>query len=261
MLKYVSDLHLEHISLSNNKVKNIYLNNIYPTNYIALLGDIGNLTNNNLRIFLEQCSKNYDKVLYVPGNHEYWCDKKYNINEIKLKLQSICDKQNIILLDNNTCYIENIKFIGTTLWSKIRDHNIEKNKNNGNYKNIINIDGIPITPHITNIFNDIAIKFIQKEIDTEHTCILLTHYPPIYCEPQNNQYTSHPKYYGKHNYEGYHTNIEHIIDNPIVACLYGHTHYCNKFYRNNILYASNQLGYSKKSNFKLNQCIRLTKYI
>jgi len=260
----VSDLHLEYNFLTNTIIKNIYSNKIHPTKYIALIGDIGNYNNNNnLNNFIKYCSQNYDKVLYVPGNHEYWSNDKYTMAEIKIKLNEICNKHNVTLLDNNICYINNTKFIGSTLWSYVGNTHKQKIQTYfGNFKNIYKNKSTLLTIDDTNNFNKDAIKFIQNELNNtdlipnNKQCILLTHYAPIYCNPNLNQYTSNPIFYEKYAYDVYHSNIEYLIKKPITTCLYGHTHYCSKFYRNNILYCSNQLG-KNDPNFDLSSHIEI----
>lgn len=257
MLKYISDLHLEYKLLNNQTIKNIYSNKINPTKYLALIGDIGNFNNDNLVHFIKYCSQNYDKIIYVPGNHEYWSNNKYTMQEIKNKLQELCTTNNVLFLDNNICKLHNITFIGSTLWSSINFVNNMFIKN-GNYKNIHIDKSKLLTSTDTNLFNKQAIEYIQNRItnSTDKT-VLLTHYPPIYCKPSLNQYTSDPSYFGKPSYKPYHNNIEHIIKEPIKVCIYGHTHYNGEFNRNNILYVSNQLSSKSGPSFSLSKCINL----
>ena len=255
MLKYVSDLHLEYKYLNSTTIKNIYNNKINPTKYLALVGDIGNFTNNNLTDFLKHCSHSYDKVLYVPGNHEYWSDR-YTLDEINTKLEEHCSNNNIAFLNNSTYTINNTKFIGSTLWSQIKVYNTINIKG-GNYKNIYKDKSILLTPHDTSSYNITATKFIKDNTVHNGPVILLTHYPPIHCDPKNNQYTSDPVYYNKFGYDAYHSNIESIIKDPVKVCIYGHTHYNSKFTRNNIIYRSNQLGRKVLLDFTLTDSINI----
>ena len=69
--------------------------------------------------FLNDCSKNYDKVLYVKGNHEFY---GYNYEGAHKKiLDNLPD--NFHLLENETIKIGNVNFIGFTFWTDFRKEN------------------------------------------------------------------------------------------------------------------------------------------
>lgn len=256
ILRYVSDLHLE-------KRKTIYHPKLIPLwdfkqngeeYYLALLGDIGNPYDENLIIFFDNIYPKYNKIFYVTGNHEYY---NYNVYPEKTKekfdekLKMICSKYpNIILMNNSIYDVDNIRFIGSTLWSYIPNehrvhigrylndyHLIKKYYPGSDYVININIDD-------TNTWNKECISFIKKSIDeTDKLCIILTHHAPLFSDSDKNYYTAHPKYLaGKNNY-AFHNNLEELLKAPVIAWLYGHTHYASKFVINNVIVATNQLGY------------------
>ena len=68
-LQILSDLHLEN---RNEDIK--YNDFIIPNknNILALLGNISSPYDNKLEDFLKWCSYNFYKVLYIPGNSEYY---------------------------------------------------------------------------------------------------------------------------------------------------------------------------------------------
>lgn len=256
ILRYVSDLHLE--------IRNTHLHpKLFPlwnfksgpndTYNLALLGDIGNPYHESLSNFLGQISPKYSKIFYVPGNHEYHnykVEPNRSVDEFKTKLKQICDGfPNIVLMDNATYDLNNIKIIGTTLWSNIPNayaekiepflndyHMIIKNKNNENNK---------ITVDDTNKWNVEALKFIEQEIKTDKPCIVLTHHAPLSCDEYA---TADPKYSFKMTNYAFHNNLLHLFDFPIRAWLYGHTHYASSFKVNDIVVATNQLGYASEEN-------------
>lgn len=100
ILRYVSDLHLEmRQTINHPKLLPLWkfkkdLNDRY---FLALCGDIGNPSNPNLREFLANVSVVYEKIFYIPGNHEYYnwqvpIEKSWN--EIHKDLESICNEFN-----------------------------------------------------------------------------------------------------------------------------------------------------------------------
>jgi predicted phosphodiesterase len=261
ILRYASDLHLE-MKSSIIRPKLLPLWNFNRSEddvyYLALLGDIGNPFHPNLKLFLEKVSAVYKKIYYVPGNHEYY---NFNVNpnksilQFKQKLLDIIEKfPNIILLDNKTDNLDEIKIIGSTLWSNVPSvdaayigeaindyHLIKKEDSNGNLTKI--------TVNDTNTWNSEAIEFISKEISsTNNSCIVLTHHAPLFSDEDNNRYTADPKYlYGENN-SAFHNDLQQLIKPPVLAWLYGHTHYASSFKLNNVIIATNQLGYNNEEN-------------
>jgi len=49
--------------------------------YLFLAGDICPLNDLLFFYFLDYCSNNWEKVFYIPGNHEFYSEKK-NLNEL-----------------------------------------------------------------------------------------------------------------------------------------------------------------------------------
>ena len=110
-LKLLSDLHIE--GFLN---KNIYKN---PDNadVLVLAGDINV---NATRVFsdLTRFADNFEMVIYVPGNHE-WYHNSYE--EFDAQLRDKLDiLPNVKYLSNNCVVINGVTFIGTPLWTNFR---------------------------------------------------------------------------------------------------------------------------------------------
>lgn len=259
ILRYVSDLHLElKPTIYHSKLVPLWnfdkkQNDKY---YLALLGDIGNPFKESLKNFLSIVSEKYEQVFYIPGNHEYY---NLDINSQKTKTQfhdellTICSKfPNIKLMNNKTYDLNGIKLICSTLWSHVTDNNshyISKIMNDYHLikKNGDNDKLIPITTQDTNKWNYKSIEFIKKEIESsDKPCIVLSHHAPLFSDPINNNYTADPLFLNGNNNQAFHNNLKDLLKYPIVAWLYGHTHYVSRFKINNVVVATNQLGYSKE---------------
>lgn len=61
----LSDLHLEMEGYENFRITP-------KADILALLGDIGTLNDDRLFRFLRQQTTQFSKVLYLPGNHEFY---------------------------------------------------------------------------------------------------------------------------------------------------------------------------------------------
>jgi hypothetical protein len=274
VLKFVSDLHLERLTglvVNQSCLKSIWKFDRKPNHlyYLALVGDIGNCTSPSSRKclvdFFDLISPKYNQIFYVMGNHEYYSlgTPKYSMTEIKNMTQDICAKyHNINLLDNSSVEIDGIKFIGSTLWSKISNGKKEYlAKSINDYHRIHTEENKVITPDQTNVLNKINVDWLETEINTQIPCVVMTHHAPLFNNVSARQFTSDPKYTHSLNNEAFHNDLGHLIKKPVVAWLYGHTHYASEFTFGNVLVATNQLGYSfeqKKIKFDPNREINLT---
>lgn len=115
-LQIISDLHLEHRDIPVQ-----YEDFITPSaDVLALLGDIGSPYDTKLEEFIGWCAQRFKYVVYIPGNHEYYsqyAEPHYLVHE---RLIAICQKfMNVHLLDNKTFVVDDVVFIGSTLWSDI----------------------------------------------------------------------------------------------------------------------------------------------
>lgn len=120
-----SDLHLE--------FRTIVLENTEGADVLVLSGDIiierdldmydrrqvelGFMNKRSLAFheFFQTCAENFPYVIYVAGNHEhYHGDYRFTLNELKRKLSYI---KNLYVLDRDSKTIDEVTFIGGTLWT------------------------------------------------------------------------------------------------------------------------------------------------
>lgn len=115
-----SDLHQEH-------EKNKWIpENIPDCDLIIAAGDIDVPLTNSL-LWLDKYFKGI-KIIYVPGNHDFYLrddnpDNKYTIFDQIDRGKELAYKLNINLLINDTIIIDNIRFIGATLWTDMHYNN------------------------------------------------------------------------------------------------------------------------------------------
>lgn len=82
---------------------------------LILAGDIIATTNyNTLQKVIQGFCSIYKNVIYVPGNHEYWRNSVYTMENRFTRLQK--EQSNLTILDNSTVTIDNQRFIGGTMW-------------------------------------------------------------------------------------------------------------------------------------------------
>lgn len=131
-----SDLHLEFADLDIKNTENAQV--------LVLAGDI--LTANELydyqdgvvnpgwtdglpgrakkaqeyRDFLKRCSQEFNHVLFVAGNHEFYNGKW---EQTLTTLRSECIKfHNVHFMENDTFVLDDVTFIGGTLWTDMNHH-------------------------------------------------------------------------------------------------------------------------------------------
>lgn len=114
-IQFASDLHLEFPEnsrfLKNNPMQPI-------GDVLVLSGDIGYLNHETYSThdFWDWASDHFEKVLVVPGNHEFYSG--YDLNKMSDDL-AIPIRRNIDLCYNKSVVIGDVEFVLTTLWSWI----------------------------------------------------------------------------------------------------------------------------------------------
>jgi len=213
-LQYISDIHLEH--------RTIIPRIPAKTNYLALLGDIGHPNKPLYSEFLKYCSKNWDKVILLSGNHEYM-QPKYSMKDIDDMIQSNVNKYpNITYLNNQKLILDNHLILGTTLWS-------DSTKTAPGHK-------------INDLYYD-SLQWLKGNIkqNTNKDIVVLTHYLPSYK-------LIIPKYHGYKTKFQYASNLDHLIKRPVKAWLCGHSHCQLEKYINGVYCGINTLGYPHENN-------------
>lgn len=225
-VQYISDLHLEY---GMDNFTDIIVPN--PNNYLILAGDISPVIF-NIDPFLTWCSKNFKKVLYVPGNHEYWGT---GIEKGKEIFKQICHQNDVIPLDNDVYETDNFRIIGSTLWGKIpenlRDIVYEKISD---YQKIENYNVSKC-----NKLHSEADQFINKNLKNDKINIVATHHGPI------REITSAPKYRGTITNCSYSSDSTHLVERADYW-IFGHTHYCVNYQYGKCKVVSNCKGYPKE---------------
>jgi len=229
-LKIVSDIHLESEPLyrvpdaTDDEIL-IIAGDLAPLEYVldpdAKDDDIIKTTKEHIIDFLHDVSKNYTKVLYVPGNHEYYHG---NINTIDERFKKFIHDRglgNIHYLNEDYIKINGYKFIGTTLWTNV-DNPVDQVMT---YRSLADYSAIyldddyeqTITPLITSSIHEKQLRFIKNNIDGENT-IVITHHSPSYKSVVE-------KYRGDSLNPFFHTELHDVImQTKPKMWIHGHIH-------------------------------------
>ena len=85
---------------------------------LVLAGDVG--VGDKVSPFLNDCGKQFRKVIYVLGNHEFWGG---NIKRTPEKIMAKVTEDNVHLLNPGVIEIDGVVFVGSTLWTDMQNLN------------------------------------------------------------------------------------------------------------------------------------------
>lgn len=213
----VSDLHLE-----SNKLR--ILNIIKPiADNLIVAGDVGDPYDPNYKIFFDYVANNWKNVIYVTGNHEYYNYNKY----VTLRMQDIDNTismmlsqyPNVHFLNNKSIILDDIKIIGSTLWSS--PYTTERIND---FKYIYDDCGNSLTLEKFSEMNHNCIDYLKNEItdaESYRKVIIVTHFMPLISPDLSNSKYTGAQYESQYLYFG---NKLYDVMEQIDLWISGHTH-------------------------------------
>jgi hypothetical protein len=241
-IQYVSDLHLE---FYGGKV--VFPQHLRPAaRYLALAGDIGQPGDREFHAFLDYTSRHWDRVFYVPGNHEYYTRLAASkwahhpptpFHKRHADLREIVGAyRNIHFLDATTpayfCESENVAVVGATLWSHVPDESlVDARLEMNDYSQIpvaCGSDGDGggsgvrrLHPDDTNHFHATDRRAIAEQIDiwkrrSADVCVITHHMPSFGLVS--------PRFRGDRLSCCFASSCEDLMQPHVRAWIYGHTH-------------------------------------
>jgi len=228
---------------------------------IVLAGDIGEWVNG-----LEWARHRFKnkEIIYVPGNHEYYRSDLVVLDELRSKAKEL----GINLLENDSVVIDNVKFLGATLWTDFNDFSateVEKAQASITDYSVISckkwmadtnnaladrLKLLPVTnenelftPLIAYLLHKRSLKWLESELlkPYEGKTVIVTHHAPslLSCEARVN-----------HSYA---SNLDRFIrlyaDYMDLWC-HGHIHTSVDYKISGVRIVSNPKGYSSDANSK-----------
>lgn len=261
-IKVVSDLHLE--------FSDIVINNDQNCDVLILSGDImladvlhdfpADYDNTTIqskrhiqairfRDFLKYCSEDFPNVMYVAGNHEFYHGKFHQTLDI---LQEECAAfPNIHFLENKSVTIDDVTFVGGTLWTDcnnrdpltmlalpnhMNDFHIIKNDRKS-YKKLSTYD--IVDRHAKTLE---FIKVVVENSPKDRKIVVVGHHAP------SDKSTAHAYRNEYIMNGGYRSNLDSImLNNPnIVLWTHGHMHNISNYTIGNTRVICNPRGYESK---------------
>lgn len=193
---------------------------------LIIAGDLVNYYNNNYEENIGQFLSKWKKVIFILGNHDhYLSDVNETLEKIRFQLKNFSDR--VIVLENESVIINNVLFLGSTLWTNMNNENpltiLEYDKRLRNDFIYITNGSSLLKPKDFCSFFSTAKDFIFNSIDNSpqiENVVVVTHHAPSF-------QSIHPRFKGDDilNF-GFASELsDEIIKRPqIKLWVHGHTH-------------------------------------
>jgi predicted phosphodiesterase len=240
-IQFVSDLHLEY---KENR-EYFQKNPIKPIGEVLILaGDIVNEINRNeAKSFFEDIESKFELIISAFGNHEFYLSNlDFSLPSYRKKISN-----NHLLLNNQTIYYKNCRFIVSTLWSKIEEEHREEISRRLNDYKYIEYKGENFSTYYSNDVFEFCKNFIINELEKPFIgkTIVITHHLPSY-ECVN------PKWRNSSLASGFVNKLDEVIlKYKPDFWIFGHQHEYSECKIGDTLLLSNPLGYFKEPNFNI----------
>lgn len=260
-IQYISDLHLE------------FLQNIprieVVGDILVLAGDVGYPTMPIFWAFMEEQSRRFNHIIYVPGNHEYYHtstaikrNRILSMNEIDELIQSEIHRRgltNIHFLQNSACIIDGVRFIGATLWSPIpledKFHIVSAMNDYsvifmGDRDDAVGLHRLTVD-EVNRRFADSS-KYIQETLQQQTVkTVVITHHLP-------SMKMIDVKYAGNKMNAAFASNILHALTVKPDVWICGHSHSPSKKEIEGVSCVMNPVGYpGENKDFNMGQYINI----
>ncbi len=233
-IQYCSDLHLEFI-------KNTYFlhsNLLIPSADILILaGDIIPFCKSLDKVkYFDFLSESFQKVYWLPGNHEYYNSDMVRGNMFKGKKV----RNNVHIVNNEVISINEVNLIFSTLWSQISPQKELIIKSRLSDFSQITYDGDAFRPKQFNILHQESLRFLENsliDLNGNKNLVVTHHVPTLLNYPK--EYLTSPIN------EAFAVELFDLIEKyQPEAWIYGHSHFNTpEFSIGKTRLVTNQLGY------------------
>lgn len=225
-VQYASDLHLEF--LSDKPVFPALLKPVAPV--LVLAGDIGQPQRRSYRDLLHHCSRNWDDVVIVAGNHELYGG--HVTQRLELCRAMALEFGNVHFLERDRVVCHGVTFFGCTLWTQ------DSTPRLNDYRRIEAENGSMLTVADTNRWHGRDKEWLRLALaNTEGPTVVVTHHLPSFR-------LIAPEFEGSPLNSGFASDCDALIAPPVSVWIAGHTHRAMRVrFENGVVAAVNPRGY------------------
>jgi len=219
-----------------------------------ILGDLSNPLDPSFRAFFDYYSPRFEKIFYISGNHEYYCEG-LTFDKAERLIRNVCGEySNVVCLNNGVFELDpNTVIIGTVLWTRIAGIDFDF-KSEDDYMYIYSEPGILATPQfITQLYME-SVKWLSQMLDQykDKTVIVMTHHMPSF-------ELIHKKFRNGFVLERHASHLDYLImayDN-IEYWLCGHTHVNMNVTIGSCVCLTNPRGYRDENSYDKKATIQI----
>ena len=216
-----------------------------PADVVVLAGDIDNGTR-----AIEWAERTFPdiKVLYVPGNHEYY---ETELSEAAAALQARARRsRNVRLLDNEELIVDGVRFLGATLWTDfaLLGEELKEIAFKEARKYVLDFRKIRmgtdfLTPQQTVTLHQQALGFLQERLQRPYSgkTVVITHHAP-------HPGSVHPRWADNLCNPAFVSDLNRLMGKPALW-IHGHTHDSFDYPVNGTRVLANPMGY-RSSNWR-----------
>jgi predicted phosphodiesterase len=240
-INYFSDIHIEFGALNRPKTN---------ADLVIAAGDIG-IKNQGIN-WLKAINK---PVIYVAGNHEFY---NHEYNKTLQMFRDHCANSNIYFLERNAVIIDNIRFLGCTLWTNLYAEGKEQaeiiSMRLNDFKHIYYQETAFNKRNFT-LLHKSSLMWLEKKLQEpfDGKTVVITHHAPLF------QSWTEPNHSLKRM--AYCNNLETLIaKHDISVWFHGHVHAVNDYIFSETRILSNTRGYKGErevKKFKRNKMIEI----
>lgn len=262
-IQLVSDLHVD---VNFDMIPEISTS----ADVLVIAGDMGSLKKlDSTKLVLEKFSSEFETVLYVPGNHEYFYGELHEVNDM---LEQLCSEfENIFLLNDDPIQVQGCNFYGSTMWGSINPSqatDIERIVSDYSFVAVEDkitsqkrmINAVDVTNLHNASFHKLKV-YLDDLKENGESAVVITHHAPLTegCCPPGKE--------GSIIASAFCNDFSSIFEeysDEMECFLFGHTHYCipadDPLIIEGVPIYSNALGFLKKNEntgFDPNFCITI----
>lgn len=268
--------------------------------YLGLLGDIFDgqkIRDGGYKDYLLRQCGGYEAVFVLAGNHEYY-RSEYSAGRAALAAlcaevtQELGGSPQVLFLDQSRFDVpaSDLRILGCTLWSSVGPESADVVGSTLSDYSAIKVaradaTKTPATVDDTNAWHTRELEWLEAELESARVdgrrCVVLSHHAPSFHR------TAAPQHADSAASPGFATNLERLLQPPVLAWLFGHTHFSSWqgynvasgrwcplsggldgkpkdeelagvdsecHFGSAVLVASNQLGYGARGEHRLSRC-------
>jgi predicted phosphohydrolase len=185
---------------------------------LILAGDIVHFSlKHDLRKVYQRLKKKFEKIIHVPGNHEYYSFNNNPMSKCLREAKEIAWEYGVTILNNEVYDMGKVRIIGSTLWAHIPDEHANAAASRMNdYECIFTSPTEKLTVADTNRLHEEAVAFlqeaIQKAVADGKVPLVVTHHAPQKQETNDGEVW------------GFATDVQHLY-RGVKTWVFGHTHF------------------------------------